>query len=122
MQLKARIDKALKDSQESASSLIKNIGMTEAGYYQMLNKDDIKLSVLKKIAVFLKKPIIYFIDDEHTVRDQVVNEPPSTYGIPFASNKENELLKSRVKDLEKIVALQERAIKQLEIKPKKQKV
>ena len=111
--LKHRIDKALKGVNKPASDLITFIDMTPTGYYAMLRNDDIKVSILKKIAVFTKQPINFFTDETEPKPDSVVNEPTG-------SKAELELLYGRVKDLERIRDFQDEEIKELKTKLKKQ--
>ncbi len=117
--LKSKIDKALREENKTASDLIKFIGMKDAGYYTMLKRGDLKLSTLKNIAIFLKKPIIYFIETEEKIHSPgKVEDNAVTYKT---SSIEITLLNQRIHDLERIISLQDEEILHLKNTKQKQK-
>lgn len=113
--LKHRINKALREINKPASDLISFLTITQPGYYLMLRNDDMKVSLLKKIAKFLDKPINYFTDESEPKPYSTVNESDNTNSNQALENK---LLHSRVADLERIVEFQDQEIKEYQQKEK----
>ncbi len=94
------------------SDLARHIEMTEAGFYKMLSTDSIKVKTLKKLSDVLKQPIPYFFED-HQASGYQANSLPAQLAEPapaYVSEKENlkeqiSILKSQLKDKEKIIQL-----------------
>lgn len=59
-----RLKKLLKDRGRSQKSLTTSIGMSEAGFVQMINNNSIKVETLEKICHELDVPFSYFLDEE----------------------------------------------------------
>jgi transcriptional regulator with XRE-family HTH domain len=95
------------------SDLAKHIEMTEAGFYKMLSTDSIKVKTLKKLSDVLKQPIQFFFEDHFSGSGYQVNQSPAQLAEPpseYYNEKENlkeqiSILKSQLKDKEKIIQL-----------------
>jgi len=88
--------------------------MSTVGYQRMIRRGDMKLSTLYRIADVLNIDVGYFFSSKEKELKYVQNEvldPKQTYGI----KNENEILKDRIKDLEKIISLLEKEIETLKI-------
>jgi len=112
MSVSQKVKKLLEKKRYTAKDLAKGIGMSEQGMSSLLKRDDLKISVLKKIALFLKTPIAYFIEDNSNYQvsngnnNNIVNDKPVYYGNECEKlKKENRELKKEIKYLKEIVEL-----------------
>lgn len=100
------------------ADLAKRIGKTKQAVYEIVEKDDVNTSILRKLSEVFNVPIIYFFEDDvemHVIADnhsQVVGIGNITRS-EVESQAEVTLLKERVKYLEKLLAEKERLIKVL---------
>ncbi len=104
--ISSRIEDLRNKSGLNQVDFCKKIGLTKNGYKGALDRNDFKVSTLRAIADFFKVPIVYFFDEENetiTNQENLVNEPSVNYGL----RRENDILRDRIKDLEKIIELLE---------------
>lgn len=84
----------------------KAIGLKQETYlFEIFNKEDLGTDLLKRMAIVLNLRLADFLA-ESSGEINVTNEPPSSY-MKRNSDFECQLLRERVKDLEKINLLQE---------------
>lgn len=69
-----KLKKVLKDRGRSQKSLSISIGMSEAGFVQMINNNSIKVETLEKICTELNVPFSYFLEDEENSSIEVKDE------------------------------------------------
>jgi transcriptional regulator with XRE-family HTH domain len=65
-----KIEEVRKQRKVSQKILCEYIGMTTAGYQNMISLDDMKLSTLIRIAEFYKMPVEWFVSDSQA-EDQI---------------------------------------------------
>lgn len=94
------------------SDLAKHIEMTEAGFYKMLSTDSIKVKTLRKLSEVLKQPIPFFFEDHFSGSGYEVSQSSVQLAEPTGAYNEKEnlkeqisILKSQLKDKEKIIQL-----------------
>jgi DNA-binding Xre family transcriptional regulator len=68
-----KLKKVLKEK-GSQKSLSMAIGMSEAGFVQMVNNNSIKVETLEKICTELDLPIAYFLDIELEIEKPVQDD------------------------------------------------
>ncbi len=76
--IKTLIEKRLIDIKKTETDLIKYIGMSRGGYYNMFTLGDMKMSVLLKICEFLKMPVTTFLLPEPDEK-KTLKEPSGSY-------------------------------------------
>lgn len=59
--IKNKIEKALIEKEISKKDFLLNIGMSAAGYWQMLESNSMKVTTLLKISEVLKLPVSYLL-------------------------------------------------------------
>lgn len=69
-----KLKKVLKEKGRSQKSLSMAIGMSEAGFVQMVNNNSIKVETLEKICTELDLPIAYFLDIELEIQKPVQDD------------------------------------------------
>lgn len=69
-----KIEEIRKLRKVSQKDLCEFIGMSTAGYQNMISLDDMKLSTLIKIAEFYSLPLTWFITEQEESIDQVEKE------------------------------------------------
>ena len=98
------IENLLKEKRYTKKDLAKGIGMSQQGISDLFKRKDMKVSVLKKIALFLETPAAYFIDNTSSNYQvakggsNIIND-----GVVSYSNSSVEKLKSENKELKKEV-------------------
>ncbi len=102
------IKEKMVEKRYKAKHLAIGIGMTDNGISNLFKRGDMKLSILKKIAVFLETPISYFIE---TGDDATYNQYKNNNIIILS---ENVGLKEKIKDYKKEVRDLKEKIKLLE--------
>ena len=110
MLVTSRIEDLRNKSGLNQVDFCEKIGLTKNGYKGALDRNDFKVSTLTAIADFFKVPIVYFFDEENETnigQENIVNEPSVNYGL----RRENDILRDRIKDLEKIIELLENKLK-----------
>lgn len=97
------------------ADLAKRIGKTKQAVYEMVEKEDINTSILRKLSSEFNIPISYFFEEGETSMQIVADNHSQAVGIgnitQSSERVENSLLEERVKHLEELLAEKERLIK-----------
>lgn len=109
IEIKESIGLHLKKRGKSIKDILPEIEMTEAGYYAAIKNNSLKVSTLIKIAEALKFPVVNFLSTQPAA---VVSEPSAEYSRNRSLDeaKELEILRSRVKDMERIIRMQDKEL------------
>ena len=114
MQVPNNLKQILRDKGITLKSVLKNIGMNEQSYYTAIKSNTLRISHLFAIAQYLNIPISYFFGEKPSggniiQNTGVVNGSHINIQQTIAHNKElaheNELLREKVKALEKQIDL-----------------
>lgn len=97
------------------ADLAKRIGKTKQAVYEMVDKEDVNTSILRKLSGEFHVPISYFFEDEGTEMRVIADNHSQAVGIgnitQSSEHAENSLLEERIKHLEELLAEKERLIK-----------
>lgn len=111
-----KIIEKIKQSNKSQANIAKELGFAPQNFNRMLKNDDIKLSILKKIANILEVSVLQLIDDnDYKTNDDSKIEIQTLVGEnknlkEMLENKEKEilLLKEALEDKRKIIEFLEK--------------
>ena len=96
------------------ADLAKRIGKTKQAVYEMVDKEDVNTSILRKLSAEFNIPICYF-EDKETSMQVVADNNSQAVGIGNITQSDSQveisLLTERVKHLEEMLAEKERLIK-----------
>jgi len=94
--------------------LAKLINQSQTALSQSIQRQDLKISTLEKIAAALNVPVSYFFDEDNKGNNNIIvknnNGHNNNVNISHNSNdlQKIEMLEKRIKDLEKIIELLEK--------------
>jgi transcriptional regulator with XRE-family HTH domain len=103
-----------KEKNMSIAEIIREIEMSEAGFYRMLENESIKVKTLIKISEVLDTPLTMFFQEPGTTSTYEVTTEISTFGEPdstkYRSTIEHQdriikMLEEQVRDKEYIIEL-----------------
>ena len=108
-----RIKRAAKEKKIAVRNLCAKINLSEAGFYETIKNDTLKVRDLEKIAITLDVPIVYFFDEMVEMSSIEIKNNHTVIGehnghIYNSENKENietQLYKERIKSLEEQIIL-----------------
>jgi transcriptional regulator with XRE-family HTH domain len=100
----SQIKKAVKESKIPIRTLMADIGFNAVSYYESINRDDFKASVLINLANYLKIDVRKFFNDEN--KNPILKEPEIPYGKPYT-------LEEKVHHQQEIIKLQKEKIEYL---------
>ena len=95
----------------SGSAVAKLIGMSQQGFSQALNSQDIKSGLIEKVAAALNMPVSYFIESVPNNSDDTTNGSHSSQAVgdgAMATNSEGvkeclEIIKKQQESIDKLV-------------------
>ena len=97
------------------ADLAKRLGKTKQAVYEMVEKEDVNTSILKKLCSEFNVPISYFFDGDETGVQVIAHHNSQAVGIgnitQSGDQTEISLLKEKIKHLEELLAEKERLIK-----------
>lgn len=97
------------------ADLAKRLGKTKQAVYEMVEKEDVNTSILKKLCSEFNVPISYFFECDETGVQVIAHHNSQAVGIgnitQSGDQTEISLLKERIKHLEELLAEKERLIK-----------
>ena len=97
------------------ADLAKRIGKTKQAVYEMVDKEDVNTSILRKLSAEFNIPICYFFEVKETSMQVVADNNSQAVGIGNITQSDSQveisLLTERVKHLEEMLAEKERLIK-----------
>nr|UWI14006.1 MAG: helix-turn-helix domain protein [Bacteriophage sp.] len=97
------------------ADLAKRIGKTKQAVYEMVDKEDVNTSILRKLSMEFNVPICYFFEDKETSMQVVADNNSQAVGIGNITQSDSQveisLLTERIKHLEEMLAEKERLIK-----------
>lgn len=97
------------------ADLAKRLGKTKQAVYEMVEKEDVNTSILKKLCSEFNVPISYFFDGDETGVQVIAHHNSQAVGIGNITRSgdqtEISLLKEKIKHLEELLAEKERLIK-----------
>lgn len=98
-----KIEQLRKQNNFNQNDFAKLLDISTNTYQNLVKSRDFRAKTLEIISEKFNVPISYLFDEELKIANEL-SEPVETYGL----KKENQLLKNRVKDLEKIIELLEK--------------
>lgn len=97
------------------ADLAKRIGKTKQAVYEMVEKEDINTSILRKLSSEFNIPISYFFEEGETSIQIVADNHSQAVGIGNITQSSegvgNSFLEERINHLEELLAEKERLIK-----------
>lgn len=97
------------------ADLAKRLGKTKQAVYEMVEKEDVNTSILKKLCSEFNVPISYFFDGDEAGVQVIAHHNSQAVGIgnitQSGDQTEISLLKEKIKHLEELLAEKERLIK-----------
>lgn len=79
--LEAALKRLIKEKGITMTDVINSVGMSQAGFYKMLNSNSVKVETLEKIAAFFNVDISYFFVDPSNRSFWIPPPPPSPENI-----------------------------------------
>lgn len=104
---------AIKSSNLTIRECASKVGMSETGFHQSLQRGTMTISVYEKICELLDVSPSSFFDDAGSVSISGNHNQVGNGNRIILTSPEVKALKQRIKDLEKIIATQEKTIELL---------
>lgn len=115
MSIGLKIKELASEKNITLADLAKRLGKTKQAVYEMVEKEDVNTSILKKLCSEFNVPISYFFDGDETGVQVIAHHNSQAVGIgnitQSGDQTEISLLKEKIKHLEELLAEKERLIK-----------
>ena len=125
MSIGLKIKELASEKNITLADLAKRLGKTKQAVYEMVEKEDVNTSILKKLCSEFNVPISYFFDGDETGVQVIAHHNSQAVGIGNITRQavgignitrsgdqtEISLLKEKIKHLEELLAEKERLIK-----------
>lgn len=115
MNIGLKIKELASEKNITLADLAKRLGKTKQAIYEMVEKEDVNTSILKKLCSEFNVPISYFFEGDETGVQVIAHHNSQAVGIgnitQSGGQTEISLLKEKIKHLEELLAEKERLIK-----------
>lgn len=115
MSIGLKIKELASERNLTLADLAKRLGKTKQAVYEMVEKEDVNTSILKKLCSEFNVPICYFFEGAEAGVQLIAHHNSQVVGIgnitQSGDQTEITLLKEKVKHLEELLAEKERLIK-----------
>lgn len=115
MSIGLKIKELASERNLTLADLAKRLGKTKQAVYEMVEKEDVNTSILKKLCSEFNVPICYFFEGDEAGVQLIAHHNSQVVGIgnitQSGDQTEITLLKEKVKHLEELLAEKERLIK-----------
>lgn len=115
MSIGLKIKELASEKNITLADLAKRLGKTKQAIYEMVEKEDVNTSILKKLCSEFNVPISYFFEGDETGVQVIAHHNSQAVGIgnitQSGDQTEISLLKEKIKHLEELLAEKERLIK-----------
>lgn len=115
MSIGLKIKELASEKNITLADLAKRLGKTKQAVYEMVEKEDVNTSILKKLCSEFNVPISYFFDGDEAGVQVIAHHNSQAVGIgnitQSGDQTEISLLKEKIKHLEELLAEKERLIK-----------
>lgn len=115
MNIGLKIKELASEKNLTLADLAKRLGKTKQAVYEMVEKEDVNTSILKKLCSEFNVPISYFFEGDEAGVQVIAHHNSQAVGIgnitQSGDQTEISLLKEKVKHLEELLAEKERLIK-----------
>lgn len=115
MNIGLKIKELASEENITLADLAKRLGKTKQAVYEMVEKEDVNTSILKKLSSEFNVPISYFFESDEAGVQVIAHHNSQAVGIgnitQSGDQAEISLLKEKIKHLEELLAEKERLIK-----------
>lgn len=115
MSIGLKIKELASEEKITLADLAKRLGKTKQAIYEMVEKEDVNTSILRKLSAEFNIPIIYFFEEDEAGMQVIAHNNSQAVGIGNITQTDRRveisLLEEKVKHLEELLAEKERLIK-----------
>lgn len=114
MSIGLKIKELASEEKITLADLAKRLGKTKQAIYEMVEKEDVNTSILRKLSAEFNIPIIYFFEEDEAGMQVIAHNNSQAVGIGNINQTDRQveisLLEEKVKHLEELLAEKERLI------------